>query len=407
MKPTRRALLQGGAGCAVAFFLPDRDDSTPQSFAPNAYIRIAANDAVTLCVTRSEMGQGVRTNLAATLADELDVDLAKVTLEQAVPGARFKGIRLRTSGSGSSSATFLALRRAGATARAMLIAAAAEQWEVPISTCRSEPGIVIHGPSGRRLTYGSLADAAARQAVPTNPSFKDTHELRYIGKPIRRIDAQAIVTGAAIYGIDARPPDTLVAVIRRCPHLDGKLRSFDAAKTLALPGVRHIVPISSGIFSGVAVVADNTWTAVKGCDALTIDWGRGANSSFESAPFIESLKAAGSRDGYPIRREGDAETVFHSAAIHLEATYEYPFQAHAPVEPMNCIADVRPDRCEVWAPSQTPETAQQNIIKTLGLPAEAVQVHTTLLGGGFDAVFLSTMLTRRWNSPKRSASLCR
>jgi isoquinoline 1-oxidoreductase beta subunit len=122
---------------------------------------------------------------------------------------------------------------------------------------------------------------------------------------------------------------------------------------------------------------------MKGCDALTIDWGRGANSSFESAPFIESLKAAGSRDGYPIRREGDAETVFHSAAIHLEATYEYPFQAHAPVEPMNCIADVRPDRCEVWAPSQTPETAQQNIIKTLGLPAEAVQVHTTLLGGGF------------------------
>jgi len=383
MRPTRRALLQGGAGFAVAFFLPVRDDAGVDSFEPNAYIRIASNDAVTLWVTRSEMGQGVRTNLAATLADELDVDLQKVTLEQAAPGRRFKGIRLRTSGSGSSSATFLALRRAGASAREMLIAAAAEQWAVSSVDCRSELGAVIHLASGRRISYGGLVDAAARQAVPKKPRLKSPDDLRYIGKPMRRIDAGRIVTGAAVYGIDARPPEALVAVIRRCPHVDGKLRSFDPVKAAALPGVRHVVPISSGIFPGVAVLAEHTWAAMKGCEALTVEWERGANSGFESGRFIDGLKAAAGQSGYPIRHEGDDEASFHSAPTHLEAAYEYPFQAHAPLEPMNCTADVRPDRCEVWAPSQTPETAQQNIVKALGLPEEAVVVHTTLLGGGF------------------------
>jgi len=383
MRPTRRALLQGGAGFTVAFFLPGRNDGAVGAFEPNAYIRISGSGAVTLWVTRSEMGQGVRTNLAATLADELDVDLEKVALEQAVPGRRFKGIRLRTSGSGSSSATFLALRRAGASAREMLIAGAAEQWAVSPADCRSELGTVIHRPSGRRISYGGLVDIAARQSVPKSPRLKDPKDLRYIGKPVWRIDGRRIVTGAAIYGLDTRPPEALVAAIRRCPHLDGKLRSFDAAKAATLPGVRLVVPISRGIFPGVAVVADHTWAAMKGCEALTVEWERGANSGFESGRFIDSLNAAAGQSGYPIRHEGDPETAFDSAATHLEATYEYPFQAHAPVEPMNCSADVRPDRCEVWAPSQAPETAQQNIVKTLGLPAEAVQVHTTLLGGGF------------------------
>jgi len=382
MRPTRRAILQSGTGFALAFFLPDRDEAAPEFFEPNAYIRIAPGSGITLWVTRSEMGQGVRTNLAATLADELDVDLAKVTLEQAMPGKRFEGIRLRTSGSGSSSGTFVRLRRAGATAREMLIAAAAAQWTVSPADCRSELGTVIHRSSGRRLSYGDLAQSAATQAVPQNPRLKTAPELRYIGKPVQRIDAHRIVTGAAVYGIDARLPNALVAVVKRCPHVDGKVLTFDGSKALALTGVRYVVPVAIGIFPGVAVVADDTWTAMKGCDALTVEWERGAKSSFDSGPFIESLKQAADRDGYPVRRDGD-QTAFDAAATHLEATYEYPFQAHAPVEPMNCTADVRPDRCEIWLPSQTPETAHQNIVKNLGLPPDSVQVHTTLLGGGF------------------------
>jgi isoquinoline 1-oxidoreductase beta subunit len=300
-----------------------------------------------------------------------------------MPGARFKGIRLRTSGSGSSSGTFIALRKAGATAREMLVTAAAQKWGVEPQACRAELGSVLHNSTGRKIGYGDLAELAAKQPVPQTPALKDPKDFRLIGKPIRRIDAHRIVTGKAVYGLDARPPAALVAVVKRCPHLDGKLGSFDPKKALAVPGVRQVTPIRSGIFPGIAVVADNTWAAMKGRDALTVEWERGPSSSFESGAFIESLDAAGAREGYPIRRDGDTSSVFDAAAARLDATYEYPFEAHAPVEPMNCIADVRADSCEVWAPSQTPETAHENIMKALGLPSEAVKVHTTLLGGAF------------------------
>jgi isoquinoline 1-oxidoreductase beta subunit len=360
--------------------MPRRGDAAAVSFEPNAYIRIEANGAVTLWITRSEMGQGVRTNLAATLADELDVDLSRVTLQQAMPGSRFTGIRLRTSGSGSSSATFLALRRAAAAAREMLVAAAASRWSVSPGSCHSELGRVTHRASGRDLSYGELVEAAGAQPVPQKPQLKSPAEWRYIAKPIRRIDARQIAMGAAVYGLDARPANALVAVIQRCPHLDGKLRRFDATR---IPGVSHVVPVTSGIFPGVAVVADTTWTAMKGCDALTVEWERGPQSSFDSTRHMEALLAATAQDGYPIRRDGDVPASLALAETHLEAVYEYPFQAHAPVEPMNCAADVKPDRCEVWASTQAPETAYQNAIQKLGLPADAVQVNTTLSGGGF------------------------
>jgi len=379
MTSTRRAFLQTGSGLALAFVLPGESLST---FQPNAFVTITSDNTVTLWMTRSEMGQGVRTNLAATLADELEVDLAKVLLEQAMPGARFKGIRLRTSGSGSSSGTFGALRKAGATARAMLVEAAAQRWGVDPSTCRAELGAVVHTATGRRFTYGDLAEAASKLPVPQNAPRKDPKDFRLIGKPLRRIDASPIVTGKAVYGIDARPAGVLVAVVKRCPHLNGTLRSFDPKTALAVPGVRHVCAIRSGIFPGVAVVADHTWAAMKGRDALQVEWERGADSSFDSDAFIGALKSAG-QDGYPIRRDGDTPAAFSAAAKSIEATYEYPFEAHAPVEPMNCTADVRADSCEVWVASQTPETAQQNIMKALGLPAEAIKVHTTLLGGGF------------------------
>jgi len=388
MRVARRVFLQSGvsagAGLAIAFHVPELAlASDAKAFEPNAYIRIGTDNVVTLWATRSEMGQGVRTNLPAALAEELEVDLRTIRLEQAMPGARFKGIRLRTSGSGSSSATFTALRRAGATAREMLISAAAETWKVERSSCRAQLGSVIHLPSDRKLKYGDLAERAAKQSVPSNPPLKAPADFQLIGKPLKRIDGPAIVRGQAVYGFDVRLPGMLVAVMERCPYLGGKLASFDASKSLAVTGVRHVVPIKSGIATGVAVVADNTWSALKGREALAVRWDEGSHRDFDSGKFIETLKQAFSQEGYPIRREGDAIKALTGASRLLEAVYEYPFQAHAPLETMNCTADVRGNSCDVWVPSQTPETAHQDIMKLLALPAEAVKIHTTLLGGGF------------------------
>ncbi len=390
MKVTRRTFLKdtacATAGLSLAFYLQESASArtvgtTP--FEPNAYIRISPDNTVTLWVTRSEMGQGVRTNLPAALADELEVDLEKVQLEQAMPGAKFKGIRLRTSGSGSSAGTFMALRKAGATAREMLIAAAAQKWSVDPATCQAQHGIVTHQPSGRRFTYGELSDAAATIKVPSDPKLKDPTKFNFIGKPIKRTDAPAIVCGRAVYGSDVRLPGMLFAAMKRCPYLGGKMLSFDAKTALAVTGVRHVVPIKSGIATGVAVVADNTWSAFKGCDALSVKWDEGPNRDFNSESFIVKLQANFDQEGYPIRREGVTNATLANSAKRLNAVYVYPFQAHAALETLNCTADVRTDSCEVWVPTQTPETAHNDIQKTLGLPPEKVLVHTTLLGGGF------------------------
>jgi isoquinoline 1-oxidoreductase beta subunit len=388
MKVTRRAFLRSsayaGAGLAIAFRLHGSlKAEAPTAFEPNAYIRIAPDNSITLWVTRSEMGQGVRTNLPAALAEELEVELSQVRLEQAMPSLRFKGIRLRTSGSGSSSGTFLALRKAGATAREMLISAAAQSWGVDRSTCHAERGTVVHAPSERKLSYGELAERAAQQPVPANPPLKDPQDFHLIGKPLKRADGPTIVRGSAIYGFDVRVPGMLFAVMERCPYLGGKAVSFDARKSLAVPGVKRVVPIKSGISTGVAVVADDTWSAMKGRDALTVQWNRGRYADFDSDRFIETLKSAFDQEGYPIRREANASEAFATAAKRLEAVYEYPFQVHAPLETMNCTADVRADSCELWLPTQTPETAHENIGRMLGLPPEAIKIHTTLLGGGF------------------------
>jgi isoquinoline 1-oxidoreductase subunit beta len=390
MTVTRRAFLQTsartGAGLVLGFQLAEflsPAASGPASFEPNAYLRVTPDNTVTLWVTRSEMGQGVRTSLAAVLAEELEVDLATVQLQQAMPGARFQGISLRTSGSSSVPETFLALRRAGATAREMLVAAAAETWGVERASCHAQLGTVVHLPSGRRLRYGQLASRAARQVAPREAPLKDMKDFRLIGTRLLRVDGAAIVRGAATYGFDVRVPGMLVAVMQRCPLLGGKVVSFDGAKALAVPGVRRIVPIKSGIATGVAVVADTTWAALRGRDALTVEWDAGPNSSFDSDRFIQALEAALAQDGYPIRREGDPDRLLAGATRRVEALYTYPFQAHAPLEPMNCVASVRADGCDVWVGTQAPETAHADVTRMLGLPSEAIQIHTTLLGGGF------------------------
>jgi isoquinoline 1-oxidoreductase beta subunit len=391
MKATRRAFLEtsikAGAfvGAGLAIWVESRTRSAAVNtavFEPSAYVRITSDNVVRLWVTRSEMGQGVRTALPMVLAEELEADWSRIQLEQAMPGGRFKGIRLRTSGSGSTEGTFNALRKAGATAREMLIAAAAERWEVERSSCRAAGGSVIHGPTGRTLGYGELAASAAQQKPPENPPLKDPQQFRLVGKPMKRIDGIEIVAGRAVYGLDVQVQGMLYAVVARCPYIGGKLVSFDKQQTLQVAGVRQVVPVTSGIATGVAVVADHTWAAIKGREALNVKWDAGPNHDFDSDRFLEDQEAALRQVGYFVRNDGDAATALASAAQKLEAVYEFPFQAHAPMEPMNCVADVRSNSCEIWAPTQCPEVALSETAKMLGLPEDSVKVHITFLGGG-------------------------
>jgi isoquinoline 1-oxidoreductase beta subunit len=390
MKATRRNFLKtsGLAGAGLAIWLEMPKTATGEAtamFEPSAYICITPDNIVRLWITRSEMGQGVRTTLPMMLNEELEADWARIRYEQALPGGLFKGIRLRTSGSGSTVGTYSALRKAGATAREMLIAAAAEKWNVEPSTCRAEQGKVVHILSGRKSNYGELAEAAARQKVPENPPLKNPADFRTIGKRRKRTDGIPILTGKAIFGLDVRVPGMLYAVMARCPYQGGKVASFDPNKALAVSGVRHVVPISGGIHRGIAVVADCTWAAMQGREALHVEWDRGPNADFDSDRFLKQMEdaLAQPQDGYFVRGDGDAPKAIESASKTLEAVYEFPFQAHAPLETMNCVADVRADSCEIWVPTQAPEVALSSTAKMLGLLEDSVKVHITLLGGGF------------------------
>lgn len=383
---SRRAFLKSVAGAGLVLAIDVQAFCAAEAnadFAPNAYIQIHPDNSIRLWVTRTEMGQGVRTTLPMMLADELEVEWSQIRLEQAATVPRFKGIRLRTSGSGSTVGTYNTLRKAAATARVMLIGVAAEKWGVEPATCRAQSGAVTHPASGRKASYGQLADAASRRPVPENPPLKDPKDFRFIGKPMKRTDGSAILTGKATYGLDTRVPGMLYAVVKRCPYLKGSVIGFDRTKAMMVNGVRYVVPIESGLATGVAVVADNTWAAMKGADALEVKWNPGPDWNFDSDRFLLEMENALSESGYFVRGDGDTGKAAASADRKLDAVYEFPFQAHAPLEAMNCIADVRASSCEIWVPTQAPTTAQEGTAKQLGIPVDAVKVNVTLTGGGF------------------------
>jgi len=357
--------------------------TSTQEFAPNAFIRIGTDNVVRLWAIRSEMGQGVRTLLPMVLADEMEADWEKVVITQARMEPRFKGIRLRTSGSGSAVGTWTPLRKAAATAREMLISAAANQWQVKSETCRAQQSTVIHVPTGRKFTYGQLAAAASTLPVPAKPRLKNANEFHLVGKPVKRLDGKSIVTGSAVYGLDVKLPGMLYATVVRCPYLGGKLISCDPAPALKVVGVKSIVPVHTGFSGGVAVIATNTWAAIKGRNALQPVWDKGPNASFDSDQFMRELEQSLSKPGFPVRRVGDAPTALAESPRKLEAIYEYPYQAHAPLETMNCTASVQAGSCEIWVPTQAPEAAQQEAAKLLGVPADSIQINVTMLGGGF------------------------
>ncbi len=392
MNPGRRAFLKAtvaaGGGLLVAFYLPGcerREASTASSdvvFEANAWLRIAADDSVTIRVASSEMGQGVMTAIPMLIAEELDADWSKIQAEMA-PAAQayFNPLmgRQHTGGSTAVRGFWTPVRQAGAAAREMLRLAAAQTWGVPEEGCRTEAGAVLHPASGRRLSYGALADKAAGLPVPEAVFLKEPDEFRLVGKALPRVDTPSKVNGSAAFGQDANVPGMLVATVLRCPVFGGKVKQFNAAKAKAVAGVRRVLQIESG----VAVVADNFWSAKRGRDALEVQWDEGPAAGLSSAVIRRQMQEAASRPGEVARQQGDMDEALTVAAKRLDAVYEVPYLAHACMEPMNCTAHVRAQGCDVWVGTQGQTLTQQTAMRLTGLPAEKVNVHTLFLGGGF------------------------
>jgi isoquinoline 1-oxidoreductase beta subunit len=352
------------------------------TFAPNAFLRIGTDGLVTILANHSEMGQGVYTALPMLVAEELEADWNNVRVEAAPVDPAYNHTQYGTQVTGGSTSTWSEwdrLRQAGATARMMLIAAAAQSWNIDPASCRAENGFIIHVPSRRQLSYGHLAERAAHLTPPQNVPLKDPKDFKLIGKPIKRLDTPEKINGTAVFGLDVNLPGMLTAVVARPPVFSGRVKSVDASRTKAIPGVQHVVEIDRG----VAVVADGYWSASKGREALQIVWDEGTLAGLDSRKQREEYAALAQQPGAVARKEGDVATAMGRTLKKLEAVYELPYLAHATMEPLNCVADVRPDRCEVWTGTQFQTVDRMAAAQAAGLKPEQVNVHTTLLGGGF------------------------
>ena len=354
-----------------------------EGFAPNGFIRIDQDGRVTIIVCQVEMGQGTFTSCPMLVAEELEVDLSQVQTEQAPPSEalyrnQLIGIQM-TGGSTSIRAFYEPLRRAGATAREMLIAAAAATWNVDANTCRAEKGSVIHTPTGQRLDYGALADKAATMPVPKDVALKEPKDFKLIGTPAKRLDTPDKVNGKTVYGIDVKVPGMKVGTLAICPVFGGKLKSVDDSKALAVKDVLQVVRVSDA----VAVIAAHMGAAKKGLAALAIEWDEGPNAKLSTADIIADMAKASEADGATVRRDGDVAKAIAGAEQKLEAIYEVPFLAHTTMEPVNCTVDVRKDACEIWVGTQVIGRAQAVAAELTDLPPEKVIVHNHMLGGGF------------------------
>ena len=391
-KIDRRSFIIGtaavGGGLALSLRLPfgtsvvRAADGSPEI---NAWVVIRPDDTVVIRVARSEMGQGTLTGLAQMVAEELECDWSKVTTEYPTPGQSVARKRVwgdfSTGGSRGIRTSHEYVRQGGATARMMLVQAAADAWSVPASECRAANSVITHGPSGRTTTYGKVAEAAAKLTPPATVTLKDPKDWKLIGKSVKRLDTMGKLTGAQVYGADLKLPGMLNAAIKDCPVFGGKVQSFDAAKIQSMPGVRHVVRVGD---SAVAVVAETWWQAKTALDALPIVWDEGPNAAVSSATIAEMLKAGLDADQAFVRNQnGDVKAALAGAAKKVEAVYAYPFLNHAPMEPMNATAKYTPDRCEVWVPTQNGEAAFAATTAASGLPADKCEVYKINLGGGF------------------------
>jgi isoquinoline 1-oxidoreductase subunit beta len=372
----------------LSFSLPfangDAEAAGAEGFAPDAFIRIEGDGGIVLTMPYVEMGQGTYTSISMLIAEELEVDMKQVRLEPAPPNEKLYGNPLlggiqATGNSNAIRAAWQPMRQAGATARTMLVAAAAKKWSVDPVSCRARSGEVLHAPTGRRIKYGELAAAAAGLPVPENVALKRPQEFKLIGTPAKRLDAPSKVNGTAVYGIDVRPPGVKIATLAQSPVFGGRVKNVDDAAAKAVKGVRQIVRLDDAI----AVVADHMGAAKKGLAALVIEWDDGPHAKLGTDDILHDLERATQNPGAVAQSIGDTDKAMASAATKVEATYQVPFLAHATMEPMNCTVHVRKDGCEVWVGSQVLARAQAAAAKTAGLPLDKVVVHNHLIGGGF------------------------
>jgi isoquinoline 1-oxidoreductase beta subunit len=374
-----------GGGLILSLSLPfgQSDAASSDSFAPNAFIRIDRDGQVVLTMPYVEMGQGTYTSIPMLIAEELEVDLKQVRLEHAPPNEKlYANPLLGVQATGNSNAirgAWKPLREAGATARIMLIAAAARHWGVDPNSCSAQNGEVIHAPSARRVKYGAIAADAAKLSVPTNVPLKTTAAFKLIGTSAKRLDAPAKVNGTVVYGIDARPQGVKFATLAQSPAFGGRVRNVDDTAARAVKGVRQIVRLDDA----VAVIADHMGAAKKGLEALKIDWDDGPHAQLTTEMVSRELEQATLRPGTVAQSIGDVEAAMAGAATTVEASYQVPFLAHATMEPMNCTVHLRDGACEIWVGSQAVARVQAAAAKTASLPLEKVIVHNHLIGGGF------------------------
>jgi isoquinoline 1-oxidoreductase beta subunit len=381
---------------------------------PNVFIHVGPDGTVTIVCHRSEMGQGIRSSLPVLIADELGADMSHVKIVQG-DGDRAYGDQ-NTDGSNSIRGIYEDMRRAGATARMMLVAAAAQRWNVRAEDCVARNHTVAHVPTGRSLGFGELALEAGRQKVPAAKDvvLRPTTELPHLGKPLPLLDAPAYVTGRAIYGADVVLPGMLTAVVARPPVVGGNVARFDATRAMAVPGVRKVIeipppkpPYAFQPWGGVAVIAEHTWAAMRGRAALEVTWDDGPNAAYDSDRYRETLSKAVSVPGTVARKVGDTEAALKTSARIVEAEYHVPHLPHMPMEPVVAVAHVTGNTCEVWAPTQNPQAAQTEVARVLGTTVDKVRVHVTFLGGGFgrkskaDFCSEAAWLSRRMGAPVR------
>jgi isoquinoline 1-oxidoreductase subunit beta len=433
----RRTFLAGmnvsAGGLALAFFTGQKPTTEPSGKAgpkprtssqaeenaspglnPNVFVHVAPDGLVTIVCHRSEMGQGIRSSLPVLIADELGADMARVKIVQA-DGDPAYGDQ-NTDGSNSVRSIYEEMRRVGATARVMLIAAAARRWKVAPEQCEARDHVVIHRASNRTLGFGELALEAGKLPVPKPAAvvLRPKAELRRAGGPLPLLDGPAYVNGSATFGADIRLPGMLIAVIARPPVVGGRVVKYDASRALAIPGVKRVIelpapkpPYMFQSWGGIAVLAENTWAAMRGRAALDITWDHGDNAKYDSERFRQELTASVRAPGTPVRNVGDADAALAKAARLIEAEYHVPHLPHVSMEPPVALARVQDGTCEVWAPTQNPQAARTEAARALGLPPEKVQVHVTFLGGGFgrkskaDFVSEVVLLAREAGTPVR------
>jgi len=416
MSTTRRDFLKIaaasaiGGGLQIGFDLPARAEVrdtliTDAPFAPNAFLRVDRAGKVTFVSPMIEMGQGTYTSLPMLIAEELEIDVDKMAIEHSPPDDKVYanpliGLQM-TGGSTSIRAMFVPLRRAGATARVMLETAAAQQWNVDPSTCRGKNGAVVHVPSGRKLGYGKLAEAAAKLPVPEKVALKTPADFKLVGTPHRRLDLVGKIDGSAKFGIDTRLPGMKFAVLAISPAFGGKLAAVDEAKAMAVPGVSQVIRLPDA----VAVVASHTWAAKQGLAAAAPQWDLGPNGKLTTADVVAQLATVSEQQGAVARHDGDASKAIASAARKVEARYEQPFLAHAAMEPMNCTVHLTKEGCDIWVGTQIPGVTQAVLMQVTGLPREKVRIHNHLLGGGFgrrlefDGTVRAVQVARQVNGP--------